>query len=59
MKLIAKKGLKKGFRNLQKILDKTRYKPFYPLPTDKGNMEYQQALFSNTKDDWEDYKDKE
>ena len=58
MKVKIKKGLQKISRKLQRFGSPSSYTPFYPLPTGKANMEYQQELFTHTQEDWETFKSK-
>ena len=51
-----KRGLKKVSKTIQRYADQRTYKPFYPLPTEKSEMEYKQKIFSNNEEDWENYK---
>ena len=51
-----KKGLTKAYKTIQKYSAPSTYKPFYPLPTGKSEMDYQQELLSQNEEGWESFK---
>ena len=57
MNIKFKKGLKKAYKKFQKYASPSTYRPYYPLPSEKGTREYQEAMFWQSEESWKNQND--